>query len=186
MAVGVRRSVELRGAEELVPQPPLVRISIRIDAAPREERKQKCLWVSDSSLSILSRCWVLVREGRVCAKHLGPRAPPRSHYPRVWKESTICRAQVPQGSGICVCNRCLPPPVACRSCRSPVVRRPDTRHPPHQVVERPLQLCSVSDPGPVGHETWTTRQTLLPEGYAQVPEAPSAMPLEATRIAESF
>ena len=70
-----------RGDEELVPQPPLVRISI--DAAPREKRKQKCLWVSDNSRSILSRCWVLAgKEGCVrSTSALEP--PPRSHYPHV-------------------------------------------------------------------------------------------------------
>ena len=44
----------------------------------------------------------------------------------------------------------------------------------------------VSDAGPVGPETWTTRQASLPEGYAQVPEAPSPVPLETARIAEIF
>ena len=65
-----------------------------------EKRKQKCLWVSDNSRSILSRCWVLAgKEGCVrSTSALEP--PPRSHYPRVWKVNTICRAQVPQGSGV--------------------------------------------------------------------------------------
>ncbi len=130
-----------RGDEELVPQPPLVRISI--DAAPREKRKQKCLWVSDSSRSILSRCWVLAREGRECAKHLGPQAPPPLALPTCMEGEHNLSGAGTTGQR---CTRVRPLLAAAR--RLPLV--PRARHPPPglappttpQLVERPLQLES--------------------------------------------
>jgi hypothetical protein len=182
MAVGVRRSVETRSSYRSRPWSGSASVSTR-RLGKRESRSAFGCQIALSAYCRGVGSWQ-GKEGCVrSTSALGP--PPRSHFPHVWKVSTICRAQVPQGSGIFVCNRCLPPPVACRSCRAPVVRRPDPRPPPHRVVERPLQLCSWSERGPVGHETWTTRQTSLPAAYAHVPEAPSLVPLEAVRIAES-